>query len=121
MTLIHPGLTEALTASGHFPATGTVQVKTVTNPLGNPTNAWANVAGLVDLPCLLEAAAADEEREPEFAYATRTHKALLDDAYTAIDVTAHRFVSGGTNYEILGVQFDSQGATTTLHLREVLL
>lgn len=120
MTLIHPGLTAALIASGHFPATGTVQLKTETNTLGNPTFTWDDVAALTDIPCLLEAAAADQEREPEFAYATRTHKALLDDDYTAIDVTGHRFVSGGTNYDILGVQFDSQGATTTLHLREVL-
>lgn len=29
MTLIHPDLAAALTTSGHFPSTGTVQVKTI--------------------------------------------------------------------------------------------
>jgi hypothetical protein len=121
MTLIHPNLTAALTTSGHFGATGTVQVGTETNPQGNPSFSWANVSELEDIPCAIAAAAADESRQPEFAYATRTHKALLDGDYPAIDpMTPHRFVSGGTNYDILGVEFDSQGVTTRLHLREVL-
>jgi hypothetical protein len=118
MTIIHPGLTASLTTSGHFPATGTVQVKTVTNTKGNPSESWANVSGLVDIPCAIAAAAADESRSP--AYATRTHTALLDDSYPAIDPTVHRFLSSGVGYDILGVEHDSQGATTRLHLREVL-
>jgi hypothetical protein len=119
MTLVHPGLTAALTTSGHFGATGTVQFKTVTNTRGNPSESWANVAGLVDIPCAIAAATADEQRAMP-AYATRTHKALLDGDYTAIDPTVHRFVSGGVNYDILGAEHDSQSATTRLHLREVL-
>ncbi len=118
MPLVHPGLTAALTTSGHFGATGTVQVKTVTNTRGNPSEAWANVAGLVDIPCAIAPAAADENRSP--AYAERTHTAKLDASYTAIDPSIHQFVSGGTDYDILGVEHDSQGITTRLHLREVL-
>ena len=122
-SLIHPGLTTALTRSGHLGATGTVQLKTVTNTLGNPSETWANVGGLVDIPCLVAAAVtagADEQRAMP-AYATRTHRALLDGDYTTIDPADHRFVSGGVNYDILGVEHDSQSATTRLHLREVLL
>ena len=118
MTLIHPGLTAALTVSGHFGATGTVQVKTITNTKGNPSEAWANVAAMVDIPCAIAAATSDEQRAMP-AYAERTHRALLDGDYT-IDPADHRFVSGGTNYDILGVDHDSQSATTRLHLREVL-
>ena len=41
-------------------------------------------------------------------------------SYTAIDPAVHRFLSGGVGHDILGVEHDSQGATTRLHLREVL-
>lgn len=118
MPLIHPGLTAALTKSGHFSDTGTVQLGTETNTKGNPSFSWADVTGLVDIPCAIAAASADEKRLP--AYADRTHTALLDDSYTAIDPTIHRFVSGGVNYDILGAEHDSQAVTTRLHLREVL-
>ena len=118
MVLIHPDLTASLKTSGHFGATGTVQVKTVTNTKGNPADSWADVSGLVDIPCAIAAAAADENRSP--AFATRTHTALLDDSYTAIDPSIHRFLSGGVGYDILGAEHDSQAATTRLHLREVL-
>ena len=118
MPLIHADLAAALTTSGHFGATGTVQVKTVTNTKGNPSDVWANVSGLVDIPCAIAAAAADENRSP--AYATRTHTALLDDSYTTIAPGVHRFLSGGVGYDVLGVEHDSQGITTRLHLREVL-
>ncbi len=117
MTLVNPGLTAALTASEHFGATGTVQLKTETNTRGNPSVSWADVAGLIDIPCAIAPAAADEVRSP--AYAERTHTAKLDASYT-IDPSIHQFVSGGTDYDILGVEHDSQGITTRLHLREVL-
>ena len=118
MVLIHPSLTASLKTSGHLGATGTVQLKTVTNTKGNPSDSWANVSGLVDIPCAIAPASANENRVP--AYATRTHTALLDDSYTAIDPAVHRFLSGGVGYDVLGVEHDSQGATTRLHLREVL-
>ena len=121
MSLIHPDLAASLAASGHFPSTGAVQVKTVTNTKGNPSDSWADVSGLVDIPCAIAPAVmggVDEKRAP--AYAERTHRALLDDSYTAIDPSVHRFLSGGVGYDILGVEHDSQGITTRLHLREVL-
>ena len=121
MVLIHPSLTASLKASSHFPATGTVQVKTVTNTKGNPSEAWADVGGLVDIPCAIAPAVmggVDEKRAP--AYAERTHRALLDGNYTAIDPSVHRFLSGGVGYDVLGVEHDSQSITTRLHLREVL-
>lgn len=121
MTLIHPDLATALTTSGHFPDTGTVQLRTETNTKGNPSNAWADISGMVDIACLIAAPISRgvaESRQP--AYAERTHLALLAGSYTAIDPTIHRFVSGGVNYDILGAEHDSQGVTTRLHLREVL-
>lgn len=122
MALIHPDLTTALTASGHFPATGAVQVKTETNTKGNPSDSWANVGGLSSIRCLIAAAVRGgvEELRTAPAYAERTHRALLDGDYTTIDPSIHRFLSGGVGYDILGVEHDSQSATTRLHLREVL-
>ena len=55
MALIHPDLMTALTTSGHFGATGTVQVKTITNTKGNPSESWADVSGLVDIDCAIAA------------------------------------------------------------------
>ncbi len=122
MALIHPDLATALTTSGHFPSTGAVQVKTVTNTKGNPSNAWASVVGLDSIRCVIAAAIRGgvEEIRAAPAYATRTHRALLDGDYTTIDPAVHRFLSGGVGYDILGVEHDSQGITTRLHLREVL-
>ncbi len=122
MALIDSRLVGALTTSTHFPDTGTVQLKTVTNTKGNPTNTWADVVGLTDIACLISAPVSRgviESRQP--AYAERTHLALLAGDYTTIEPANHRFVSGGVDYNILGVEHDSQGVTTRLHLREVLL
>ncbi len=119
MRLIDSRLTTALATSTHFPATGTVQLKTVKNTKGNPTNVWADVAGLVNIACLIAADTAGEVRLP--AFADRTHLALLAGDFTTIEPANHRFVSGGVNYDILGVEHDSQGITTRLSLREVLL
>ncbi len=118
-TLIDPRLTTALTSTTHFPDTGTVQLKTVTNTKGNPTSTWADVAALTDIACLIAADTAGEVRLP--AFADRTHLALLAGDFTTIEPANHRFVSGGINYDILGVEYDSQGITTKLSLREVLL
>ena len=123
MAIIHPGLTANLTRTtgGFFPGTGAVQVKTVTNTKGNPSEAWADVDGLDSIRCRIAPAVgekAGEQRDP--AYAERTHRALLDGEYTAINPTIHRFLKGGVGYDILGVEPDSQGITTRLHLREVL-
>ena len=120
MVIVHPNLTANLTRTtgGFFPGTGAVQVKTITNTKGNPSESWANVDGLDSIRVAIAAASADEVRSP--AYAKRTHTALLDGDYTAIDPTVHRFLESGIGYDILGVEHDSQGITTRLHLREVL-
>ena len=123
MTIVHPGLTANLTRTtgGFFPSTGAVQVKTITNTKGNPSESWADVDGLVSIRCAIAPAVDEvpsESRSP--AYATRTHRALLGGEYTTIDPTVHRFLSGGVGYDILGVEHDSHDITTRLHLREVL-
>ena len=124
MTIIHSGLTENLTRTtdGFFPGTGAVQLKTITNTRGNPGSpSWANVAGLDSIRCAIAPAIAEvpgENRDP--AYGERTHRALLDGEYTAIDPSKHRFLESGIGYDILGVEHDSHGITPRLHLREVL-
>ena len=123
MTIVHSGLTSNLTRTtgGFFPDTGAVQLGTEVNVRGNVSKTWANVDGLDSIRCAIAPAVADkagERRGP--AYAERTHRALLDGDYTTIDPTVHRFLEGGTGYDILGVEPDSQGITTRLHLREVL-
>ena len=125
MTLVHPKLTEHLTRTtgGHFPDTGAVQKKVVTNTRGNPSNAWSNVSGLASIRCTISAArgpsSADERRGVSYTYAESTHEALLDGDYT-IAALDHRFLSDGIAYDILGVEKDSQGITTRLHMRRVL-
>ena len=123
MTIVHPGLTANLTRTtgGFFPSTGAVQVKTVTNTRGNPSEAWADVDGLDSIRCAIAPAVGEvpgENRNP--AYGERTHRALLDGEYTAINPSVHRFLESGIGYDILGVEHDSHGITTRLHLREVL-
>ena len=123
MTIVHPGLTANLTRAtgGFFPSTGAVQVKTITNTRGNPSEAWVDVDGLDSIRCAIAPAVAEvpgENRDP--AYGERTHRALLDGEYAAIDPTVHRFLSGGVGYDIVGVERDSHDITTRLHLREVL-
>jgi hypothetical protein len=119
MGLIDSRLTTVLTSTTHFPDTGTVQLKTVTNTKGNPTNTWADVAKLIDIACAIAADTAGEVRLP--AFADRTHLALLAGDHRTIEPAIHRFVSSGVNYDILGVEHDSQSITTKLSLREVLL
>ena len=123
MTIIHPSLTANLTRTtgGFFPSTGAVQLGTEVNVRGNVSKTWADVDGLDSIRCAIAPAVGEvpgESRSP--AYATRTHRALLDGEYTAIDPTVHRFLEGGVGYDILGVEHDSHGITTRLHLREVL-
>lgn len=122
MMVVHSGLTAHLTRTtgGFFPSTGAVQEKSETNTRGNPTFSWSNVAGLGSIRCAIAAASADERRSESHTYAESTHKALLDGSYTAIAALDHRFLSGGIAYDILGVEHDSQGATTRLYMRQVL-
>ena len=125
MTIVHPGLTANLTRAtgGFFPSTGAVQLKTITNTRGNPGSpSWADVDGLDSIRCAIAPsrfAVAGEVRVMP-AYAERTHFALLDGEYTAIDPAKHRFLESGIGYDILGAEHDSHGITTRLHLREGL-
>lgn len=121
MVLIHPELTANLTRTtgGFFPDTGAVQSKVETNTRGNPTFVWSNVSGLGTIRCAIAPASADERRSESHTYAESTHRALLDDSYTAIASLDHRFLSGGIAYDILGVEHGSQGALTRLILRQV--
>ena len=122
MTLVHAKLMANLTRTtgGHFPSTGAVQSKVVTNTRGNPSEAWSDVSGLESIRCAIAAASADERRSPSHTYAESTHTALLDGSYTTIAALDHRFLSGGIAYDILGVEQDSQGVITRLFLRQVL-
>ena len=118
-SLVHPSLAARL--SPHFFAsTGTVQVAGITNTAGNPVESWSNLVGHVDLACAVSPVSATERRTDGHTYAESTHRALLAGPYPAI-AAAHRFVSGGVTYDILGAETDSQGATTRMHLRVVSL
>ncbi len=123
-TIVHPKLTAHLTRTtdGFFPSTGAVQEKTVTNTRGNPSEAWANVAGLDAIRCRIAVAlgpsSADERRQTSYTYAESTHRASLDGVYT-IAALDHRFLSGGVAYDILGVEQDGQTTYTRLALRLV--
>ena len=119
-SIVHPRLMERL--KPHFQKqTGTIQVNTPTySTTGAPVNVWTNVSGMVDVPCTIGPLWAFERRQIDMTVVDTTLVALLDGHYPAIQET-HSFLSGGTRYDINGVEHDSQGSMTHLRIREVAL
>lgn len=114
--IIHPGMLAAL--PNHYPATCTIQAKTVTqSATGAPTATWANVGGLVALRCRIAPATANEVRAATGVYAEYTHTIDLAGNYAAVET--QRAIVAGVAYDIIGVQHDGQGISTKLLVRLV--
>lgn len=116
--LVHPDLVECLRAN-HLPSLVTIQQATETlDDYGQPTLAWANVTGLVGLPCRLAPWSQEQERRlPEMVQTEATH--VLAMAYAAAITTAHRAVVDGVSYDITAVRHDGNEATTWLGLEVI--
>ncbi len=115
--IIHPGMLAAL--PNHYPATCTIQGATTTQSgTGALSQSWANVTGLVSLPCRLAPVNATEVRQATGTFAEATHTIALAGYYSAI-VETQRAVVGGVNYDIVGVQHDGNSKSTRLLVRLV--
>lgn len=115
--IIHPGMLAAL--PNHYPATCTIQGATTTQSgTGALAQAWANVLGLVALPCRLAPAQSAEVRQATGTFAEYTHTIALAGHYSAI-VETQRAVVAGTSYDITGVEHDGNGMSTRLLVRLV--
>lgn len=114
--IIHPGMLAAL--PNHYPSTCTIQGATPTQSgTGALSLSWANVTGLVSLPCRLAPINATEVRQATGTFAESTHTIALAGYYAA--VVAQRAVVGGVAYDIVGVQHDGNGKSTRLLVRLV--
>lgn len=111
--LIHPRLLTRLQPN-HFPDLCTIQAPTEgQDSYGQVTQAWANVAGHVDLRCRL---APEIQRSTELqpqgqTYGRHAYRLLLAGHYPAITAKM-RAVVNGVAYVISLVQPDSEAATT---------
>ncbi len=121
-SIIDPALMDELNAQGHFPNTGTVQDFTEVMVEGDADLTWANVAGLIDLPCAVAALTAKEIEELDKTIGESTHKARLIDYYDASTIKSKmRFVSDGVTYEITGTDSDQHDTMTRLFLKVITL
>ena len=122
--LAHPHLVHHLV--DFFPQRVTIQEPTITrNSTEEEVKTWANKAGLVDLPCavasagMATAAGARETRAVMMSFAVRLFKILIGGYHTAILPTM-RAVIDGVNYDILGVEHDTQAVMTRLNVERVV-
>ena len=91
-------------------------------PSGQPLlSPWANVAGMVDIPCTapplnsVRLSASEKKSLAEILSETFLH-VLLSGYYPAIQ-TRWRAVVDGTAWDILGVESDSQKSMTRMEVR----
>jgi len=105
--------------STFYASTCTIQEATETrDDYGQPIPVWANVAGLVNLPCSFApispgSPVAAEVKRSDGTIVIATHHIALSGLYTSILPTM-RAVVLAVNYDILAVEFDSHRAMTRL-------
>jgi hypothetical protein len=126
------GVMPAAIATGLFVSLATFQQPSQSfDSAGAWNGTWANVSGLVNIPCTAPPVSdariqATENRELSEIVATEWHHVLLDAYYPQIDAGwrgestpagAWRILIDGTAYEIQGVESDSQGQMTRVTAR----
>ena len=110
--IMHPSL---LARMDHFyNSTVTIQEYTaVQNTYGEEVKTWVNVALHVDLQCSRAAVGGREVKRPDGTIAISPWRIAISGIHTSV-VPKMRAVLGGANYDILVVQHDSKGNTTSL-------
>lgn len=89
----------ALAANFH-PSLCTIQASTTsTDSFGQPSQTWANVAGLVDIPCSISLTSGREAKGKQMEYGMTTHRIALNGIYATI-TRLHRAVVAGVTYDI---------------------
>lgn len=116
MALIDPSLVTAL--GFLFNKQVTIQQTTQTqDAAGAPVDAWADLAGHVNIPCVLEPAnpttSPDEKRQADLTLSYQAWTVMLQGFYPAIE-SKMRAVIASTSYDIIGAQSDSQDLITNL-------
>ena len=86
----------------------------------DPTAAWPDVAGLIDIPCMYEPIKSSERKSLEEILAVNMRHVLLDGYYPTI-VARWRAVIDGVTFDILGAEADSQSKMTRMDVQVVAL
>lgn len=118
----------AATAEGTFVSLCTIQQPdNVFTDSGFPSGTFVNIAGLVNIPCMkapqsMIRIAADERKAEAGIQSLEPSHVLLDAYYPAIpQVTptrpSLRAIVDGINYEVMGVEHDSQLQMSRLTVR----
>lgn len=119
VTLIHPRFLSSLAAT-FYSSTCTIQQATeAQDAYGQPIAAWANVAGLIALPCAIapisgSPEAAERKRE-DGTIEIITHHISIAGYYLTI-TNKMRAVVAGANYDIVGAEVDSHVTMTRLRV-----
>ncbi len=85
---------------------------------GAVTMAWANVAGLVALPCALAPSRGDEVKRPDQTFVVSDYTLSLPSNHPEIK-EKWRAIVGTVTYDILLVQTDSMAGITRLLVNKV--
>jgi len=123
VSLIHPRLLSSLSAT-FYPSVCTIQVATETqDAYGQPIPAWADVPGLISLPCAVAplnsgTPAEAERRRADGTIEVVTHHIAIAGYHLTI-IAKMRAVVSGMNYDVVAVEFDSHAITTRLRTRLV--
>ena len=119
--IIHPRMLRGISGLGDpfYPSTCTIQEGTESvGTTGEITMLWADVEGLVDLPCNIAPVSIIERRGLDRTVETGTHKLYFQDYFDEITPMQHAIVDDIT-YNILSVEQDSHSAVTVLRLELV--
>lgn len=117
--LTHPDLLKMLNVD-FFNRTGTIQQAADSqSTTGQVKKTWANVNGMIDIPCRIAAAGGGERRFQNQAFLDATDTALLSGTFAALNEKMRFADDKGNFYDILHVESDSEGITTRLTLRTV--
>lgn len=118
--IVHPRMLPAL-AAGFFPSSLTIQAGTASRTAtGAVTTAWANVAGMVALPCRMTPVSGAENRTPEQITAQEVQRCVAP-LYLAAVTTQHRAVVDGETWDIVSVDYDGQKQAGARNLTRLTL
>lgn len=121
MSLIHPQMLTSLAAFYPQRCTFTLRAPGV-DAAGVPNGAQGDVAGLISIPCSVNAPPTGIAQERAGADATRTvelHMVALRGHYPAV-TTKMECVVEGVSFNVISVDHDAQLATTWVLVERVL-
>jgi hypothetical protein len=122
--LVHPRRHEQLDKHSNFyNTTCTLEVQGgAQDSFGEPTDVWAAVAGLADIPARVSVATGQRqigERElSQQTYTIVSHIITLKGYYPAAE-EKYRAVAGGIVYDIVVIEHDSSNTFTRLRVQKV--